>query len=184
MKGTRQCASHCTGLRSRFVQISALSMLLAASGCARWQTSEMRRTFFGNPEIYREHSVGVDQIDAGVETARREQKRVLLSLGANWCSDSQKMFRLLRTDRRLQRELENHFVLVMVDVNDRNGPRRNAIVLERYPNALDRGIPALLVLDASGHWLNVDSAERLDDSAHRHPAEVLVYLEKWSRAKP
>jgi hypothetical protein len=164
----------------RCAQIGTLALVTATSGCARWQTSETRRSWFGNPAIYREHAVGVDQLTAGLEKARAENKRVLLSLGANWCSDSQKMFHLLRTDRRIKRVLARDVVLVMVEVNDRDGPRRNALLLDHFPDALDRGIPALLILEADGRWLNTDSTERLDDSAHQNPAEVLACLQKWS----
>ena len=173
-----------SGWPVRIMLAIGLLLLLFASGCARWQTSDLRRQVFGHPEIYDAHAVGADDLAAGLARAEATGRRVLLNLGANWCSDSQRMYRLLRTDREMRRQLAPHFVLVMVDVNDRAGPRRNGDLLARFPNALDRGIPALLVLEADGRWLNSDVAERLDDSAHARPAEVLAYLEKWSRAAP
>ena len=172
----------------RFVRLgaltSALMVLLLVTGCARWQTSDLRRNVFGNPEIYDAHAMGADDLAAGLVQAQARHQRVLLNFGANWCSDSQRMYRLLWTHRDIRREVAQHFVLVLVDVNDRAGPRRNADLLARFPNALDRGIPALLVLENNGRWLNTEVAERLDDSAHARPAEVLAYLQKWSRTAP
>lgn len=166
----------------RWRSLHLLTLLVVlTSGCAAWRSSDPVRAVLGNPRIYDPSADGEQQLADALVRAKAEEKRVLLSLGANWCSDSQRMFHLLRTDSELQRELSRSYVLAMVDVNDRDGPRRNASLLERFPNALDRGIPTLLVLDGNGKWLNPDVAERLEDSDHEHPDKVLGYLRKWAK---
>jgi thiol:disulfide interchange protein len=134
----------------------------------------------GGSLIYDPRADGEQQLKAALAQARRENKRILLDLGANWCSDSQATYRLLRTDPKIRRELEQHFVLVLVDVNQRDGLNRNAKLVARYGNPLARGIPVLLVLSPDGSLLNADSGERLRDDAHQRPEQVLAYLRKWA----
>ena len=73
---------------------------------------------------------GRRQLAAARREAQKTGKRVLLDLGANWCSDSQAMYRLLKSDPAIIQEINDHFVLVMVDVNERDGPPRNQPLVE------------------------------------------------------
>ena len=132
------------------------------------------------PEIYDPRADGEQQLASALAEAKQQHKRVLLSLGANWCSDSQRMHALLRDDPLVARELSEHYVLVMVDVNKRSGVARNETLVMRLGSPLGRGIPVLLVLNADGTVLNADPGERLDDSDHKRPRKVLRYFKKWS----
>jgi thiol:disulfide interchange protein len=135
-------------------------------------------------QIYDPSADGEQQLRIALARAQKEHKHVLLNLGANWCSDSQALYRLLREDPAIRGELRQHFILVMVDVNQKDGPLRNHDMVERLGNPLTRGIPVLLVLDTDGKLLNHDAAERLTDDAHKRPAEVLAYLRKWGATPP
>ncbi len=159
-----------------FALSGVLALTLFLNGCATAQSD-------GNsagPQIYDPQAEGEQQLAAALAEAKVQQKRVLLSLGANWCSDSQSMHRLLKNDRRISRELNAHYVLVLVDVNKRTGVDRNAALVTRLGDRLTRGIPVLLVLGADGALLNTEPAERLADSDHKRPGKVLRYLQKWS----
>ena len=156
--------------------IFTLGCILIATGCGT------TRSWFGNMEIYDPKADGERQLAAALTQAKRDGKRVLLSLGANWCSDSQAMFRLLQTDPAIQRELAAHYVLAMVDADQQGEPARNTNTLARFGEPLARGIPVLLVLTPDGKLLNDDATERLADSDHAHPERVLAYLRKWAAA--
>lgn len=133
-----------------------------------------------NPEIYDTHADGEQLLAEALQTARAENKRVLLSMGANWCSDSQGMFQLLTTNATIRRVIQENYVFTMVDVNKNGFKARNEKLVERLGNPIANGIPTLLVLDGNGNVLNTDAAERLTDSDHDQPAIVLAYLQKWA----
>ena len=135
-------------------------------------------------QIYDMKAEGEAQLRTGLEQARGEDKHVLLSLGANWCSDSQKMFDVFKSQSELAQQLDDHYVLVMVDVNDRVAGQRNPTIVERYQVDLKRGIPALLVLDAEGRLLTTDPEARPKDDDHGHPGHLLNYLKKWNGDSP
>ena len=167
------------GIRLAVALSGMLALTLFLNGCA------IRKENFNDvesagPEIYDPHADGAQQLVSALAEAKVRHKRVLLSLGANWCSDSQSMFRLLQNDPRIVHELKEHYVLAMVDVNKTAGPDRNAPLVARLGDPLARGIPVLLVLGADGTVLNADPTERLTDSDHQHPEKVFRYLHKWS----
>lgn len=159
-----------------FALSGVLALTLFLSGCAT-APSDVNSA---GPQIYDPQAEGEQQLAAALAEAKAQQKRVLLNLGANWCSDSQSMYRLLKNDPRISRELNVHYVLVLVDVNKRTGVDRNAALATRLGDPLTRGIPVLLILGADGTLLNTEPAERLADSDHKHPRKVLRYLQKWS----
>ena len=160
------------GLRSFITVAVAAVIAFSWSGCVSLQDS--------NPEIYDTHADGEQLLAEALQSARAENKRVLLDMGANWCSDSQAMFHLLTTNAHIRRVIQENYVFTMVDVNKHGLSARNEKLVERLGNPISNGIPALLVLDADGKVLNTDAAERLTDSDHDRPAIVLAYLRKWA----
>jgi thiol:disulfide interchange protein len=162
----------------------ALGCLIAALGLAGCATPIAQPE--PNPAIYDAQADGEQQLAAALAEARRTEKRVLVNFGANWCSDSQKMYRLLQDNTRIAELLRTRYVLVLIDANNRTDTkvRRNHALAERLGNPFQHGIPVLLVLDADGRPLNSDPDERLVDSDHRHPRKVLRYLTKWASPGP
>ena len=155
--------------------LAALLLTLAGGGCATSSLPQKQTDGPYDPVADAERS-----FPAVLSRAQREQKRVLLNLGANWCSDSRAMSHLLLEDASIRHEIASHFIYALVDVNLREGPPRNEALVQRFGRPLGRGIPVLLVLDANGNLLNTDPAERLSDDAHKRPGEVLAYLQKWA----
>lgn len=155
---------------SHLVLVAALAV--GFGGCTSWQHA--------NPEIYDVRADGERQLAEALRQAKAEHKRVLLDLGANWCADSQAMFRVLSTNREIQGFVSEHYVFDMIDVNRRGLKARNSRLVARLGNPIADGIPVLLVLDENGAVLNNDPAERLSESDHAHPAMVQAYLQKWA----
>lgn len=156
--------------------VLAVCMALALTGCVHPSAHQASGVSY-----YNTSADGEEQIQAALIQAKVEKKRVLLDLGANWCTDSQAMYRLFLGNNEIRTELEKHYVLVLVDVNDHVTPPRNLKVIQRFGNPLNHGIPVLLVLDSDGTLLNKDDSDRLRDDAHSRPDEVLAFLSKWAQ---
>ena len=82
--------------------ISAFAIAGFIIGCA--STDDI------NPTIYDPHADGGKQLAESLQQAKAENKRVLIDLGANWCGDSQAMFRVLSTNREIQRFISDRYV--------------------------------------------------------------------------
>ena len=99
------------------------------------------------PDIYDREADGTTQIAVALTQAKAEHKRVLLKLGANWCVWCHRLSATFHESKPVAQELADNFVLVLVDVNHRNGKSRNDAVNAKYGNPIQFGLPVLLVLD-------------------------------------
>jgi len=132
------------------------------------------------PAIYDTKADGTKQIADALALAKREHKHVLLQFGANWCGWCHKLHKLFQTDKQIAAYLKSNFVLVLVDVDKVDGKTHNADINERYGNPMRLGLPALVVLDASGKQLTTQDSGKLEQGDHHDPAKVMEFLKAWS----
>ena len=132
------------------------------------------------PDIYDTHADGGAQISAALARAAAEHKRVILDFGANWCIWCRRLHATFEGDPAVSSALARDFVVVMVDVNTRNGPKRNAGVNERYGNPVQHGLPVLVVLDSDGRQLTTKDSGELEEGAGHSPAKITAFLASWA----
>lgn len=156
-----------------------IGLFFAGSATGTAQTQEPV-TAAPMADIYDPAADGAKQIEAALHIARRDNKRVLLVFGANWCSWCQKLHALFKSDRSIARTLLYEYVVVPIDV-DRppDKPRRNEAVNQKYGNPIQFGLPALVVLDADGKQLTTQDTGKLEDGDHHDPARVQAFLDQW-----
>ena len=135
------------------------------------------------PDIYDTLADGRAQITTALSQARADHKRVLVELGANWCIWCRRLSHTFEADPAVARVLNANFVLVLVDVNHRDGKHRNDAVNDRYGNPVAQGLPVLVVLDAEGHQLTTQETGALEDGKSAHdPQKVIAFLQRWAPA--
>ncbi|MGA2446704.1 MAG: thioredoxin family protein [Opitutaceae bacterium] len=135
------------------------------------------------PDIYDPQADGFVLINAALQQARAENKRVLLDFGANWCPWCHLLHQLFTSDDSVRRKLAASYVVVMIDVNKRKGTARNAAVNEKYGNPIKAGLPVLVLLDADGRQLVTQETGAFEKSGGAEaddPAKVLAFLEQWA----
>jgi len=96
--------------------------------------------------IYDEQADAAADVAAALETANAQGKLVLVVFGANWCPDCRALDGLAR-DGKLKQVLDNHFIIVHVDVGRFN---KNLDLADKYVVNLKEGIPCAAVLAANG----------------------------------
>ncbi len=157
--------------------LTALALLVAvATGFA----AEPEYPKMG-PDIFDRAADGNAQIATALTQAKSEHKRVLLMMGANWCVWSHRLSATLHESKAVAQKLADNYVVVLVDVNHRNGKSRNDAVNEKYGNPIQFGLPVLLVLDEAGRLLITQETGALEDGGKAHdPAKVLAFLKAWT----
>jgi len=108
------------------------------------------------PNIYDESLDGSKQVSDALATAKKDNKRVLIQFGANWCGWCHKLHRLFDTDKEVNYELKAHYILILVDVNKGH----NAAQMKEY-SAERLGLPSLVVLDSTGKHLTTKNSGSL-----------------------
>jgi len=131
------------------------------------------------PPIYDEKADGSKQIAEALVSAKKENKRVLVQFGANWCGWCHKLHDLFRTDPKVAAVLKENYVVVMVDVNQNH----NAEMNKRYGNPMRFGLPVVVILDAEGQPLVTQDTGKLEEGDHHDPAKVLAFLKQWALKK-
>ena len=97
-------------------------------------------------------------VDAALERARASGKRVLLVMGANWCSDSRALAGWLETERFVDL-IERKYELVFVNIGmPRTGDGHNLAIARRFGVPELPGLPNVLVLTADGTLVNPSTA--------------------------
>ncbi len=114
-------------------------------------------------------------ITAALKQARAEHKRVILDFGGDWCGDCQVLDIYFHEQPNLDL-LEKNFVLVHVWIGHMD---RNADVAQRYGVPLNRGVPALSVLDAKGKVLFAQSTGDFSNMRGMNVQSVTEFLDKW-----
>lgn len=99
--------------------------------------------------IYDEQADAKQQIAAALAKAKRENRRVLIQWGGNWCSWCIKLNNTLTTDKDLNRELMYEYDVVHIDAGRPAG--KNIDLAHSYGSTPDKdGFPFLTILDADG----------------------------------
>jgi thiol-disulfide isomerase/thioredoxin len=135
--------------------------------------------------IYDEQADAKAVVASAVERAKKENRRVLVQWGANWCGWCHRLHDLCRSDKDLAKELLYEYDVVLVDVGRFD---KNVDLATGYGAKLkETGIPYLTVLDGDGKVLaNQDTGgfESGDKTKPGHdPKKVLEFL-KSHRAQP
>jgi thiol:disulfide interchange protein len=131
------------------------------------------------PAIYDEKASGAAQIDQALAKAKKENKRVLLQFGANWCGWCHKLHKLFGADADISARLKQSYIVVMVDVNKGH----NGDIDKRYGNPTQFGLPVIVVLDADGKALTTQDTGKLEEGDHHDPKKVLTFLNQWAANK-
>ncbi|HLH06918.1 MAG TPA: thioredoxin family protein [Terriglobales bacterium] len=128
-----------------------------------------------NPNLYPRGVDAHQEIKEAIERASHEHKRVILIFGANWCYDCHVLdFALHHSDAAPV--AEKNFVIVHVDIGE---GKLNPDLVSEYKIPLDKGVPALAVLDSNGKLLYSQQNGEFESARSMDPDELIAFLEKW-----
>ena len=126
-------------------------------------------------DIYPADADADREIVAAVARSTKEKKRVLLVFGANWCYDCHVLDHALH-DGEAGKIVREKYLLVHVDIGE---GEKNPELVKLYKIPLDKGVPAVAILDAAGKLL-YSSGEGEFEAARRMLKQDLVgFLEQW-----
>jgi thiol-disulfide isomerase/thioredoxin len=116
------------------------------------------------------------EIKEAVAKAKSEHKRVILVFGANWCYDCHVLdFDLHQPD--IAKLADPNFVVAHIDIGD-DGKMNNDLA-KQYQVPLERGVPALAVLDGEGKLLYSQQHGEFEAARTMDPDNVVTFLNKW-----
>jgi thioredoxin 1 len=131
------------------------------------------------------YPAGVDaakEIAETVHSASATHRRVLVVFGGNWCFDCHVLDEAFHSPE-IAPTLDKSFLVVHVDIGRMD---KNLDVAKKYDVPLDRGVPALAVLDSDGKLLFSQKRGEFEAARSMAPEDILAFLSQWkppSRSK-
>jgi thiol:disulfide interchange protein len=116
---------------------------------------------------------------AGLRTAAAQHKRVILDFGGDWCADC-KVLDIYFHDPINKPLLDANFVLVRINIGMRD---QNLKIAERYQVPMDKGVPALAVLDEHGRLLYSQRTTEFGPMRRMESSAVTSFLLQWKPSK-
>ena len=138
----------------------------------------VRRNELSGRQVYDPSVEPVGAVAAARERAQREDRRVLVVLGGNWCQWCLALDDLMANDEAVRDHLARHFVVVKLD------SAKAKALDEAWGKPTRFGVPVLVFLDAEGKPRHVQETVSLERWAGRilshDPDRLLEVLKAWS----
>ena|SRR5208283_101930 len=131
-------------------------------------------------DLYPASADAKKEIAEALHSAAPAHKRVLVVFGANWCGDCHALDEYFHSPD-IAPTLQKYFIVVHVDIGQGD---KNLDLAQKYEVPLDRGIPAIAVLDSAGKLLFSQKKGEFEAARSLPAADILAFLNKWKPAAP
>jgi thiol:disulfide interchange protein len=166
-KSSNTISRLCTSL----LAFALIPMAAAVPGIAQ----STLRTPFVKQHIYSETANPTADIAAALTKARAEHKRVILDFGGDWCPDCQ-VLDIYFHQQPNAALLEKHFIVVHVYIGHMD---LNLDVPKKYGVPINKGVPALAVIDAHGKLLYSQQTGQFENMRNMSSSDVTAFLNQW-----
>ena len=129
-----------------------------------------------NPNLYAKDADAKAEIKEAVAQATKAHKRVILVFGGNWCYDCHVLDSAFHQPD-IQPIVDKNFEVVHVDIGDDG--KKNADLVDQYKIPLDKGVPALAILDSDGKLLYSQQNGEWESARSMDPDDIIAFLNKW-----
>jgi thiol-disulfide isomerase/thioredoxin len=164
----------------------SLAVFAAAAAPARDNKPARPKKPVAKKPVYDEKADAKAAVKAALAAAKRENRRVLIQWGGNWCSWCVLLHDRFREDRDLARKLRYEYDVVYVDVG--KGDKNLDLAAKYGADFKDHGVPYLTVLDAGGKVLAnqpTDPFETKSEEGQKgHDSKKLLEFLTKHQAKP
>jgi hypothetical protein len=128
-----------------------------------------------NTQLYPDPQEAPREIASALAAASKDHKRVILVFGGNWCYDCHVLDATFHSKTIAPLVNENYHV-VHVNVGDYD---KNLDLAKKYEIPLEKGVPSLAILDASGKLLVSQKKGEFESTVRLGPEDVVQFLKEW-----
>jgi thiol-disulfide isomerase/thioredoxin len=128
-----------------------------------------------NPHLYPEPEGAATDLAAALSAAAKEHKRVLVVFGANWCYDCHVLDATFHS-KELAPLVAANYKVVHINVGEMD---KNLDIVQRYQVPIQKGIPALVVLDSDGKLVFSQRQGEFENSYKIGISDVTDFLNRW-----
>jgi thiol:disulfide interchange protein len=126
-------------------------------------------------DIYPDPIRAKSDLAAALKSAPAAHKRILLDFGGNWCGDCQ-VLDIYFNDPVNAPIVNANYIVVHINVGRMN---QNQNIANKYHIPLDKGVPALAVLDEGGRLLYSQKTGEFEAMRRMESSAVTQFLVQW-----
>jgi len=125
--------------------------------------------------LYGAHPDASKEIQEALTRAVSEHRRVLLVFGADWCYDCHVLDHALH-EGDAGKIVDAKYLLVHVDIGE---GAKNGELVRQYKIPLDKGVPAVAVLDEDGKILYSSGEGEFEAARRMLKKDLVKFLTRW-----
>jgi thiol:disulfide interchange protein len=129
------------------------------------------------PNLYHDDADAKKEIEAALKSSVSTNKRILLIFGANWCYDCHVLDQALHQGEA-GKIVSESFLLVHVDIGE---GEKNLDLVKLYKIPLEKGVPALAVLEGDGHLLYSSGQGEFEAARRMMKKDLIQFLRHWQK---
>jgi len=134
------------------------------------------------PPVYNEQADARQQIDEALKVARRDDKRVLLVFGGNWCGWCLKLHKVFEENDDLARLLRYEYAVAWIDSQQLKEHKELGAA---YQEEIGKhGVPFCVVLDRNGAVLTMQNTGALESGPNHDTEKLSTFLKNWIVPRP
>ena len=146
--------------------------LVAFSQSSSEQIAQEKATL---PKPYHPEEDGLARIEELILQAKKDNKKILIQIGGNWCVWCLRFNHLVTTDPELKAILEKKYLYYHLNYSPEN---KNEKAFAKYGNPGEKyGYPAVLVLDKKGYLLATRKTEDMEATNGYDKDKVKKFLQ-------
>ena len=113
-------------------------------------------------------------LETAVVQAAKENKRILLVVGGEWCGWCHILENYIKANEDVQKTSSANYLTIKVNWSAEN---RNETFLKQYPNI--QGYPHIFVLEKDGRLLHSQDTVLLEQASSYSKEKMLEFLHRW-----
>ncbi|MBP3254223.1 MAG: thioredoxin family protein [Bacteroidales bacterium] len=126
---------------------------------------------------YDESLDGLKQIEQAVNTAKQQNKHVLVQVGGNWCPWCLKFSELAHQNTAIKNIIDSNYVYIHVNYSKAN---KNTAAMQRLENPARFGFPVFVILDKDGKRIHTQNSSYLEEGKGYNEKLVCDFLRIWT----
>ena len=134
------------------------------------QPEKMSRT------LYNEAADAHKEIEEAIARSSKDRKRIILMFGGNWCYDCHVLDACFHQPD-VAPIVTSNFRVLHIDIGQE--VRKNADLASKYRIPIDKGVPALAILESDGSLIYSQQNGEFESARSLDPDDVIAFLNKW-----
>ena len=128
-----------------------------------------------NTSLYPDPAEAPKDLAAVLSAAAKDHKNVIVVFGGNWCFDCHVLDAAFHS-KEIAPIVTANFHVVHVNIGEYNV---NTDIAKKYDVPLEKGVPAVAVLDSTGKLLTSQQHGEFESAVKIGPADITQFLEHW-----